>query len=81
MQHRVNRGIGGSKVLDNPANLILLCWFSNFEMEASSRAAKSAELAGWKVSRYTDPKTVRVFHYPSGEWFLLDDLWNRHQVI
>ena len=81
VQHRVNRGMGGSKLLDNPANLILLCWFVNFEMEASSRAAKSAEFAGWKVSRYVDPKTVRVFHYPSGQWFLLDDLWNRELIV
>lgn len=81
VQHRVNRGMGGSKVLDNPANLILLCWFVNFEMEASDRKAREAELAGWKVSRWVDPKSVRVYHQPSNSWFLLDDLWNKHLIV
>ena len=75
VQHRVNRGMGGSKQLDNATNLILLCWFVNFEMEASDKKARMAEYAGWKVSRYVDPLTVPVFHYPSQTWFLLDNVW------
>lgn len=61
VQHRVNRGMGGSKKRDNPANLILLCWFVNFEMEASSRAAESARLAGWKVDGATPPNSHLCF--------------------
>lgn len=77
VQHRVNRGMGGSKRRDNAANLILLCWFVNFEMEASSRAAESARRAGWKVDRGATPELTPVFHHPTNAWYLLDDKWNK----
>jgi hypothetical protein len=73
--------MGGSKLLDNPANLILLCWFVNFEMEASDKAARIAEKAGWKISRYNDSLAIPVWHQPSQAWFLLDDAWGRSLVV
>jgi len=81
VQHRANRGMGGSKTMDNPANLILLCWFVNFEMEASDKAARAAENYGWKISRYADPLTVAVYHAPSSSWILLDDAWKRNLIV
>jgi hypothetical protein len=80
VQHRVNRGMGGSNRRDNPANLILLCWFVNFEMEASSRAAESARLAGWKVDRGGVPDLTPVFHQPTNSWYLLDNAWGRRVI-
>jgi hypothetical protein len=80
VQHRVNRGMGGSNRRDNPANLILLCWFVNFEMEASSRAAKSARLAGWKCDRGAVPELTPVYHYPTNSWYLLDNGWKRRVI-
>ena len=73
IQHRVNRGMGGSKKLDRASNLILLCWFTNFEIEASHTAAVVAKNQGWKVSKYVDPATVPVFSYGRQVWLLLDD--------
>ncbi len=81
VQHRANRGMGGSKIMDNPANLILLCWFVNFEMEASDKKAREAELAGWKISKYADGTTIPVWHAPSQAWLLLDDAWGRNLVV
>jgi predicted molibdopterin-dependent oxidoreductase YjgC len=81
VQHRGNRGMGGSKLKDNPANLILLCWFVNFEMEASDKKARIAELYGWKISKWADATTIRVWHEPLQAWFLLDDDWHRNLVI
>jgi hypothetical protein len=81
VQHRANRGMGGSKLMDNPANLILLCWFVNFEMEASDKKAREAEAAGWKISKYADPTSITVWHQPSQAWFLLDDAWGRNLVV
>lgn len=75
VQHRANRGMGGSKKRDNPANLILLCWFVNFEMEASSKKAEEAKRYGWKLLQTDNPAEVAAFHYPSGEWICLDDSW------
>lgn len=77
IQHRANRGMGGSKTKDNAANLILLCWFVNFEMEASDVKARIAEKAGWKVSKYADPATIAIWHHPSQRWLLLNDAWER----
>lgn len=76
IQHRANRGMGGSKSRDNAANLILLCWYVNFEMEASDKKARIARVAGWKLSQYDDPTVVPVWHHPSQQWLLLDDAWN-----
>jgi len=81
VQHRANRGMGGSKEMDNAANLILLCWFVNFEMEASDKKAREAERYGWKISRYADPTSIPVWHYPSQSWILLNDTWGRNIIV
>jgi hypothetical protein len=81
VQHRANRGMGGSKEMDNAANLILLCWFVNFEMEASDKKAREAELYGWKISRYADPTSIPVWHYPSQSWILLNDDWGSSIIV
>lgn len=81
VQHRANRGMGGSKEMDNAANLILLCWFVNFEMEASDKKAREAERYGWKISRYADPTSIPVWHYPSQSWILLNDDWGSSIII
>jgi hypothetical protein len=75
VQHRKNRGMGGSKLLDVPSNLILLCWWSNTEMEASRIKAEIALRQGWKVSNWADPKEIPVWHHGRQEWVLLDDNW------
>jgi hypothetical protein len=81
VQHRANRGMGGSKEMDNAANLILLCWFVNFEMEASDKKAREAERYGWKISRYADPTSIPVWHYPSQSWILLNDDWGSSIIV
>ena len=81
VQHRANRGMGGSKEMDNAANLILLCWFVNFEMEASDKKAREAERYGWKISRYADPTSIPVWHYPSQTWILLNDDWGSSIIV
>jgi hypothetical protein len=75
VQHRANRGMGGSKFRDQPSNLILLCWFVNFEMEASSVKAKIAKEYGWKLLSTDNSSAIPVYHYPSATWRLLDDKW------
>ena len=75
VQHRANRGMGGSKLRDNPANLILLCWFVNFEMEASSAKAEIAKRYGWKLLQTDNPSEVPVWHEPTQRWVLLSNDW------
>jgi hypothetical protein len=69
--------MGGSKLRDNPANLILLCWFVNFEMEASSAKAEIAKRYGWKLLQTDNPSEVPVWHEPTRSWILLNDDWSR----
>lgn len=75
VQHRKNRGMGGSRLLDTPQNLILLCWYANWEMEASRVKAEIAIRQGWKVSNWADPAEIPVWHHGRQEWILLDDKW------
>lgn len=75
VQHRANRGMGGSKNRDQASNLIVLCWFVNFEMEASSIKAKIAKEYGWKLESWESPAMVEVWSEPLRRWILLNDDW------
>lgn len=73
--HRINRGMGGSKVLDFPANYVLLCSIMNGQIEADHRWAALAESYGWKLKSWQNPLTEPVFDTLTGEWRLLDNNW------
>ena len=45
VHHRKNRGMGGSKLLDTPDNLIQVCAACNFYMESDAEMASIAR--GW----------------------------------
>ena len=78
-QHRVNRGAGGSKAkrLSNASNIITLCAYFNYLIEASSEAAVTAQHHGWKLSNWQNPLEVTVYDYVSGNWYLLLDDFTR----
>lgn len=71
--HRANRGMGGSKSLDVPSNLVVLCSWLNGAIEADSGLRLMAIRYGWKVSKWDEWRNKPVFHAQSGEWRLLDD--------
>ena len=70
--HRLNRGMGGSKVRDVPSNIIVICSDLNNRMESDYTTAQRAKLMGWKLSPGANPREIPVRHY-SGDWRLLDD--------
>lgn len=72
LHHRVNRGMGGSKLLDMPSNLIVMCGAFNVAMESELKAHRVAKEMGWKVSRHSSPSQTRITDF-RGEVFLLDD--------
>jgi hypothetical protein len=79
--HRSNRGMGGARkdsYLNKPSNLVTLCSLTNGAIESNAVEAARAIKYGWKVSKYTDPKTVPVFDAKLGRWYLLDDSHGRH---
>lgn len=73
--HRLNRGMGGSKERDKPANIIVLCSWLNNALESDSRLAAEARDYGWKLRAGEDPLTTPYYHYPSGEWRINDNLF------
>jgi hypothetical protein len=79
-QHRVNRGMGGSKQRHRPSNIIVLCSQINGLIEADPKAAQLARDFGWKLPSWVDPTQARVFDAYSGQWFLLDDDFNRQLI-
>lgn len=73
IHHRKNRQMGGSKLLDHPTNLLLVCSYYNSMMESDSGVAEEARGWGHKLEswqEFSDP----VYDRCDGEWYeLLDD--------
>ena len=69
--HRKNRGAGGSKILDHPANLLLVCGLYNMLMESNSEIAAQARAYRHKL-RQTDTFFEPVFDRFQDRWFILD---------
>lgn len=79
VHHRVNRGMGGSKLLDRASNLLLICSEFNVSMESYLPDAREARNRGIKISREATPMTVPVVRFDSRE-FLLDDTGKLYEV-
>lgn len=75
--HRINRGMGGSKARDVPSNLVLLCSYFNGVIEANSTQAALAKRYGWKLESWQKPSEVAVYDSLKGVWWLLDDEFGR----
>ena len=78
--HRVNRGMGGSKERDVPSNVIVLCSRLNGLIESDSAASQLAKRYGWKLNSWQDPLDTPVFDTQIGEWLLLDNNFSRKVV-
>lgn len=76
-QHRIGRGMGGSKVLDRPANIIVLCSLQNGLIESDPKSAAVAREYGWKLSRWEVPEEVPFYDLAAGTWNLVDNIYNR----
>ena len=74
--HRENRGMGGSKKLDAPSNIIVLCSVLNWLLESDAEWAETARQYGWKLPRGSVATEVPVYYPARGGWFLLDDMFH-----
>lgn len=72
IHHRINRGMGGSKLLDNIENLLRVCKEVNFLMESDAEVAAQARWYGWKLSRF-NKQPEPVFDTVAGLWFTLTE--------
>ena len=76
-QHRAKRGMGGSKLLDRPSNVIVMCSGLNILIEQNADLAEQAKGYGWKLERWQVPEEVPIYDRATGEWYLLDNEYQR----
>jgi hypothetical protein len=81
VQHRSNRGHGGYKAGNDPANYLLLCSAFNGLIESDAKAAGMARRYGWKLSRYDNPSEKPVYDMVAGAWFILNSDWTKGHLI
>ena len=68
--HRKNRGMGGSKLLDTPDNLMMVCARWNGDMESNAELAATARGWGHKLPVWESLEHP-VFDRVSFGWFFL----------
>lgn len=76
LHHRRNRGMGGSKLIDTPQNLIRVCQAYNSLMESDSIVAAEAREFGHKLQSWRDV-TDPVFDSPNLIWYTLTEAGER----
>ena len=76
-QHRAGRGMGGSKFLNRPSNILVICSDLNSRIESDAEVAEYARQNGWKITRWQDPDFEPVWYATEGRWYLLDDFYER----
>lgn len=75
LQHRRNRGMGGTKRPYTYAGFIALCWQSNTQLESDPEFARLGIEKGWKIEQ-SDPREDRdvpVWFEHDGWRWLTDD--------
>jgi hypothetical protein len=79
--HRANRGQGGHKAGNQPANIVVLCARFNGEIEADPIKAEQARKYGWKLGRYVEPTEAPYYDMVTGTWWLADNSFGRERAI
>lgn len=77
-QHRAGRGMGGSRSLDRPSNIIVLCSEANGLLESNAAFAEFGRQVGWKLERHQVPEFTPVL-LADGLW-LIDNNFNKTPV-
>jgi hypothetical protein len=70
IHHRINRGMGGSKLLDTADNLMAVCGLYNFEMESNARVGALARGWGHKLAIW-EKLSSPVFDAAGFSWWVL----------
>ena len=72
IHHRINRGMGGSRLLDGRANLLTLCATCNGLLESDAAFADLGRERGWKLFSWENPVETAVWFSWAAEWRRLD---------
>lgn len=84
LQHRIGRGMGGSKLpgINRPANLIAMCAHHNELIEKDADFRAHCLRRGWSIPRNWAPAIVPAnipVRYQDGP-HLIDDMGQRHPI-
>jgi len=77
--HVQNRGMGGSKILDNLQNVILVCAEYNGRMESDALTAEYARDYGHKASKFSAPGHP-ILDTTRRLWYTLDTQGGKTEV-
>jgi hypothetical protein len=80
-QHRINRGMGGSKLLNKASNIVVLCSAFNGLIESNADAATLAKKHGIKLQSWQVTESTPVWYAAESAWFLLDNEGNREMWL
>lgn len=81
IQHRSNRGHGGSNSAERASNYVVLCSYFNGLIESDAKAAGIAKRFGYKISRYDNTREMPVYDTVTGQWWLLNDDFTKERLI
>lgn len=79
-QHRINRGMGGSKRRNQPSNIIVLCSAFNLAIESLESSQKLAKYWGIKLNSWDSTTETAVYDASLQKWFVLDDSYGKTDV-
>ena len=81
VHHRKGRGMGGrpKNSLDRLDNLLRVCAWLNYQMEANWKIAQHAREKGWKLSQ-SDDMAKPVFDTMQSTWYLLREDGTKTEV-
>lgn len=71
LQHRKNKGMGGSKLLDGVENLLTMCHGCNTALESDARYAETGRRNGWKLTT-GEPFDKPVYFAWAREWRVIN---------
>lgn len=78
--HRKNRKMGGSRRLEVPSNVLVVCASLNTLMESDPETQRWARERGWKLRDRQDPATTPVRDNTTDSWWLLHDDYTRTEA-
>lgn len=77
--HRINRGMGGSRTRDKPSNIVVMCSSINGLIESSGSLAEQSRHFGWKLESWQNPIESPAYDVMSAKWYLFDDNYGRKE--
>jgi hypothetical protein len=70
--------MGGSKLLDKPSNIVVMCSSANGWLESNAAFAQMGRDYGWKLTHGQEPETTPIWIVDG--WYLIDNEFGKTKV-